>query len=141
MRTRNLTIVVSDASPAAIQAIEALSGTIISRFYTPKTLRALLYPHRFFAKDRFLPADAHPKRRDDWEKYADWETRRGYLGNPELSEKILKQVDERRKSMGWMTRPELAERVRKIVEARNPMQGLDAAPGPEGTSTVSAPSL
>lgn len=116
-RTPNLTIVVSRASQTAIKAIEDLNGTVICKFYNRLTLRALLKPHRFAAKNRFLPGDAHPVRKQDWMRYTDWENRRGYLGNQELAKDILDQVTQTRTQLGWVSREDLAARIRSRVDA------------------------
>ncbi|KAA1074124.1 YmL10 [Puccinia graminis f. sp. tritici] len=122
-RTENLTIIVSRASQSAIEAIERLGGRVICKFYNRLSLRALLKPHRFAAKHRFLPGDAHPVRKQDWMRYSDWETRRGYLGNLELTNQILDQVARRRAKQGWLSREQLASHVRARVQS-------DQAPPP-----------
>ncbi|MBW0521546.1 hypothetical protein O181_061261 [Austropuccinia psidii MF-1] len=111
-RTPNVTIVVSRASQSAIKAIEDLHGTVVCKFYNRLTLRALLKPHRFAAKNRFLPADAHPIRKQDWVRYADWENRRGYLGNPTLASQVMAQVKQCRAELGWVNREDIAAEVR-----------------------------
>ncbi|CAH7670066.1 ribosomal protein L18e/L15P [Phakopsora pachyrhizi] len=114
----NLTIVVSRASKAAIDAIERNNGTIICKFYNRLSLRALLKPNRFSAKNMFLPGDScHPIRKQDWMRYTDWENRRGYLGNPELTGGIMEKVKERRRELGWISKEELASEVINRVEA------------------------
>ncbi|PLW19215.1 hypothetical protein PCANC_09992 [Puccinia coronata f. sp. avenae] len=119
-RTPNLTIVVSRASQSAIAAVEGLGGTVVCKFYNRLSLRALLKPHRFAAKHRFLPGDAHPVRKQDWMRYSDWETRRGYLGNLPLAKNILYQVSQRRAQFGWVSREELATQVRAKVQPDPP---------------------
>jgi len=116
-RTPNLTVVVSRASQSAIQAIEALGGTVLCKFYNRLSLRALLKPHRFAAKHRFLPGDAHPVRKQDWMRYSDWENRRGYLGNLELANNVIDQVNQRRAQLGWVSREQLASHVRAKVQS------------------------
>ncbi|KAH9812200.1 ribosomal protein L18e/L15P [Melampsora americana] len=114
--TPNLTIIVSRASKSAIETIESLGGTVICKFYNRLTLRGLLKPHRFSAKERFLPSDLHPSRKRDWMRYSDWNHRRGYLGNLELSDQVMKVVKEERRKMGWVDRIEIANEVRNRVE-------------------------
>ncbi|EGG11344.1 uncharacterized protein MELLADRAFT_115198 [Melampsora larici-populina 98AG31] len=114
--TPKLTIIVSRASKSAIETIENLGGTVICKFYNRLTLRALLKPHRFAAKERFLPSDLHPSRKRDWMRYSDWNHRRGYLGNLELSNEVMKTVKEERRKMGWVDRVEITNEVRNRVE-------------------------
>ncbi|WAQ83396.1 hypothetical protein PtA15_3A766 [Puccinia triticina] len=115
-RAANLTIVVSRASQSAIEAVERQGGRVICKFYNRLSLRALLKPHRFAAKHRFLPGDAHPVRKQDWMRYSDWETRRGYLGNLALAEQVLRQVSDRRAGFGWLSREQIASQVRARVQ-------------------------
>lgn len=116
-RTSNVTIIVSRASQSAIEAVEKLGGTVLCKFYNRLTLRALLKPHRFAAKERFLPGDIHPSRKRDWMRYADWENRRGYLGNPETTSKIMTLVRQQRQQFGWLPRADIAAEVRARVAA------------------------
>ncbi|KAH9459857.1 hypothetical protein Pst134EB_008076 [Puccinia striiformis f. sp. tritici] len=118
-RTPNLTIVVSRASQSAIEAIEKLGGTVICKFYNRLSLRALLKPHRFSAKNRFLPNDAHPVRKTDWMRYSDWENRRGYLGNLDLANQVFDQINSRRAGFGWLSRDQIATQVRARVQSHN----------------------
>lgn len=116
-RTPNVTIIVSRASQSAIKAIEDLNGTVVCKFYNRLTLRALLKPHRFAAKHRFLPGDAHPTRKQDWMRYSDWENRRGYLGNQVVANQIFDQVKQTRIQSGWVSREDLAAQVRARADA------------------------
>ncbi|KAH9469665.1 hypothetical protein Pst134EA_006950 [Puccinia striiformis f. sp. tritici] len=118
-RTPNLTIVVSRASQSAIEAIEKLGGTVICKFYNRLSLRALLKPHRFSAKNRFLPNDAHPVRKTDWMRYSDWDNRRGYLGNLDLANQVFDQINSRRAGFGWLSRDQIATQVRARVQSHN----------------------
>ncbi|KAG0147223.1 hypothetical protein CROQUDRAFT_656328 [Cronartium quercuum f. sp. fusiforme G11] len=127
-RTPNLTIVVSRASQSAIEAVERLGGTVLCKFYNRLTLRALLKPHRFAAKERFLPADLHPSRKRDWMRYADWEHRRGYLGNPEITSKVMNLVQQERRKMGWVPRVDIAAEVRARVAASEATKEITISP-------------
>lgn len=75
-----LTIEVSQASKAAIQAIEAAGGNITSVYHNRLALRALLKPHKFELIPQF--ARPTPKKLTYYTNYE----KRGYL-SPEVQVK------------------------------------------------------
>lgn len=76
--TPNLNITVSKASSSAIEAIEALSGTITARYENRLTLRALINPSSFDRRNLPIPGKADPVSRRQLLYYSD-SKHRGYL--------------------------------------------------------------
>lgn len=56
---------VSRASDSAIKAVEAAGGTIVARYYTATTLRALVKPQTFLDAGKLLPRPADPSDKRD----------------------------------------------------------------------------
>lgn len=86
-------ITVSKASGSAIRAIEASGGEVVTRYYTPLTLRALIRPLAFERKGRPIPRDADPLKRRDVLYYTRWD-KRGYLAKrPKAASPSLQVAD------------------------------------------------
>lgn len=73
-------IEVQDVTARAIDAIEALGGSIETVYYSRVTLRALLKPDKFIMKEQLLPRPALPPPRLMRDIYSS-EAKRGYLRN------------------------------------------------------------
>ncbi|PWN44480.1 ribosomal protein L15 [Ceraceosorus guamensis] len=69
-------IVISKATPTAIAAIEKAGGSIMTRYYTQRTLQSLIHSERY--ADRPPPAHARPTHKDDLLYYSDPKNR-GFL--------------------------------------------------------------
>jgi large subunit ribosomal protein L15 len=86
-----LHIVVSKASRAAIANVERVGGSILCKYYTANTLRALVKPHKYEGK--LIPRDATPvnKRELVWYSNA---ANRGYLANLTPDKRPQKEIKE-----------------------------------------------
>lgn len=71
-------LVVSRASASAMDAIEAKGGSILCKYYTSNTLRALVKPHKY--EGRLPPRDADPVSKRELVWYSN-SAHRGYLAN------------------------------------------------------------
>ncbi|WFD24199.1 YmL10 [Malassezia equina] len=71
-------VVVSRASRSAIEAIEKAGGSIVCRYYNALSLRALVKPHKWLAKNEPLPHFADPVSHRDLLWYSSMNNR-GYL--------------------------------------------------------------
>ena len=71
-------LVVSRASRSAITAVEAAGGSIVCRYYNALSLRALVKPHKWLAKNEPLPRFADPVSQKDLLWYSS-PNHRGYL--------------------------------------------------------------
>ena len=71
-------LVVSRASHAAIAAVEQAGGSIVCRYYNATSLRALVMPHKWLAKNEPLPHFADPVSQSDLLWYSS-PNNRGYL--------------------------------------------------------------
>ncbi|WFD20268.1 YmL10 [Malassezia caprae] len=71
-------VVVSRASRSAIEAIEKAGGSIVCRYYNALSLRALVKPHKWLAKNEPLPHFADPVSHRDLLWYSSINNR-GYL--------------------------------------------------------------
>lgn len=83
-------IIVSKASQTAIEQIERKGGSILCKYYTPNTLRALVKPHKYEGK--VLPRDANPISKKELIWYSNV-ANRGYLANL-TPEKRSPKVDQ-----------------------------------------------
>lgn len=79
--TTPIHVVVSRASQSAIAAVEALGGTVVTRFYTPQAIR------------RILSGDMHPYVSLRWDQDA--------IASPGLSIPGAENFEERAKAMGY----------------------------------------
>lgn len=73
-----INIVVSRASRSAIAAVEKAGGSIVCRYYNATSLRALVKPHKWLAKNLPLPHFADPVSYRDLLWYSSVNNR-GYL--------------------------------------------------------------
>lgn len=71
-------VIVSRASRSAIEAIEKAGGSIVCRYYNALSLRALVKPHKWLAKNEPLPHFADPVSHRDLLWYSSMNNR-GYL--------------------------------------------------------------
>jgi large subunit ribosomal protein L15 len=58
-------LVVSRVSESAAAAIESAGGSVVARYYTATTLRALVKPHTFLDAGKLLPRPADPSDKRD----------------------------------------------------------------------------
>jgi large subunit ribosomal protein L15 len=73
-----LRIIVSKASPKAIRTIEGAGGVIVSRYYNPLGVRAVVRPDAFLHQGKVVPRVGDPVRKRDLDYYAD-PANRGYI--------------------------------------------------------------
>lgn len=81
-------VIVSKASQVAIEQIENMGGSILCKYYTANTLRALVKPHKYEGK--LIPRDATPisKRELIWYSNA---ANRGYLAHLTPDQRVPKK--------------------------------------------------
>ncbi|KAG9302167.1 hypothetical protein G9A89_020601 [Geosiphon pyriformis] len=96
-----ITIEVAAADRKSIAAIEGVGGHITCRYYTPLSLRATLYPEKFWRIPRF----GRPMKKRDIIYYSDPENR-GYLADEKIRnelraervQKMLRKVQKQKKN-------------------------------------------
>lgn len=96
-------IQVSQASATAIEAIEALGGTVSAVYHNRLGLRALLHPDKFLPGR--LPKQALPLRYKYRVFYTDPKNR-GYLAPADELEKARLSADQQRKANATVTPPD-----------------------------------
>lgn len=88
-----LHFIVSRASKRAIQAVEAAGGSIVCRYYTRTSLRALVRPHKWLGANLPLPTFADPVSKRDLLWYSSINNR-GYLALRDYQERQNSKADD-----------------------------------------------